>query len=330
MTALPLHIAGLGHYLPARIVSNEEVEARCALPAGWIKARTGVCERRWVTGESNSFMAGQAALEALAQAGLEPDQIDLILNASGTQEQAIPDGGPLLQNALGLSQSGVPCFTIHATCLSFLAAVEVAASLLSSQRYRHILIVSSEIASCGLNFAEPESAALMGDGAAAVVISRPPPGRPASLHASRIETYGAGSTFAEIRGGGTAKHPAGPTTTPADNLFHMNGPQLLKLTRRYSRDFLERLQPGLSQGLGDIKLVIPHQASLLGLRLLRFFGWPDEQVMVTLNRYGNCVAASIPLALYEAVKQGRVKRGDKILLVGTGAGLSLGGLILTY
>jgi 3-oxoacyl-[acyl-carrier-protein] synthase-3 len=110
----------------------------------------------------------------------------------------------------------------------------------------------------------------------------------------------------------------------------MNGPQLLKLTRRYSPAFLERLQPGLSTGLGDIKLVVPHQASLLGLRMLRHFGWPEAQVMVVLGRLGNCIAASIPLALYQAVAEGRVQRGDKVLLVGSGAGLSLGGVIFTY
>lgn len=330
MSHLPIRIAGLGRYLPERIVPNSEVEARCHLPAGWIEARTGVRERRWVTGESNAFMAAQAARDALAQAGLTLADLDLIINASGTQAQAIPDGAALLQAELGLGGSGLPCFSLHATCLSFIAALEVTAGLLGTGRYQHILIVSAEIASCGLNFTEPESAALLGDGAAAAVVTRSGAGQSSAFHALRLETYSEGAAFAELRGGGSRCHPNHPQTKEADNLFHMNGPQLLKLTRRTSRDFLERLQPGLSRGLGDIKLVVPHQASLLGLRLLRHFGWPDEQIVIVLDRLGNCVAASIPLALIEAVGQGRIERGDKILLVGTGAGLSLGGVILTY
>jgi 3-oxoacyl-[acyl-carrier-protein] synthase-3 len=316
--------------LPERIVSNQEVEELCKLPSGWIEARTGVRERRWVSGENHAWLAAQATHEAVSQVGLHLSDIDLIINASGSHDQDVPDGGPLLQRALGLGQSGIPCFSLHATCLSFIVGLEVAANFLMSGRYQHILIVSAEIASCGLDFAEPESASLMGDGAAAVVLTHTPPGETAQFHAIRLETYGDGADLAEVRGGGSRRHPNHPETTPADNLFHNKGPQLLKLTRRYSPAFLERLQPGLSTGLGDIKLVVPHQASLLGLRMLRHFGWPEAQVMVVLDRLGNCIAASIPLALYEAVAEGRVQRGDKVLLVGSGAGLSLGGVIFTY
>jgi len=110
----------------------------------------------------------------------------------------------------------------------------------------------------------------------------------------------------------------------------MNGPQLLKLTLQHSGNFLERLRPGLSAGLGDIRWVAPHQASLLGLRLLRHFGWPAERILVTLDWLGNSVAASIPVTLAQGVQDGQIRRGDKVLLVGTGAGLSLGGVILTY
>ncbi|MEM7347544.1 MAG: 3-oxoacyl-[acyl-carrier-protein] synthase III C-terminal domain-containing protein, partial [Chloroflexota bacterium] len=110
---------------------------------------------------------------------------------------------------------------------------------------------------------------------------------------------------------------------------HMNGPRLLRMVRHYAGPFLEQLQPGLSEGLGTIQRVIPHQASLLGLRMLRYYGWPDAKVAITLDRYGNCVAASLPLTLYMAIQDGDVTRGDQILLIGTGAGLSIGGLILT-
>ncbi len=156
--ALPLKIIGLGRYLPARVVPSREVEVLCGLPAGWIERRSGVRERRWAAGangETSSFMGAQAAREAVAEAGLALTDIDLILNASGTPEQAIPDGGPLIQRQLGLGQSGIAALSVHATCLSFLAAIDLSATLLATGRYHRILIVTSEIGSVGINFKEP-------------------------------------------------------------------------------------------------------------------------------------------------------------------------------
>ncbi len=332
---IPVKIAGIGRYLPDRIVSNSEIETLCKLntpvgwPPDWIEKRSGVRERRWVKGETNSFMAASAAQEAVAMAGLALTDIDLIINASGTQEQAIPDGGPLLQRELGLGESGIPSFSVHATCLSFLMALDVASQFMLSNRYQRILITTAEIASVGINFNEPESATILGDGAAAVVLT-PTRDKHSAFHAAHFETYGKGAELTQIKGGGTRKHPNLAQTMPEDNLFQMSGPRLLMMLRQYGPSFLEQLRPGLSTGLGSIKLVVPHQASSLGLRILTHFGWPSKQIMVTLNTLGNCVSASIPMALYEAMQQGRLQRGDEMLLLGTGAGLSLGGIILTY
>lgn len=328
--ALPVKIAGLGCYLPPRVVSNAQLEARCNLPDGWIEQRTGVRQRRWVEEETAAFMAAQAAADAAADAGLCLGQIDLILNASGTPQQALPDGGPLVQRELGLGDSGIPCFSVHATCLSFVVALNVAARFLLAGPYRRILIVSADVASCGLDFDEPESASLLGDAAAAAVLVRTPAGEGSRLSAFHLATYGCGAELTQIRGGGSGKHPNHPATRPQDNLFHMKGLQVLKLTRQHGRDFLERLSPGLSRGLGGIRWVVPHQASKIGLDMLQHYGWPPERLLLTLERFGNCVAASIPLTLCQAVKTGRVQRGDELLLVGTGAGLSIGGVILTF
>ncbi len=326
---LPLKILGMGRYLPKRIVPSSEVETMCGLSAGWIERWSGVKERRWVSeGETNSFMGAEAAKEAIAQAGLKLTNIDLIINASGTPEQAIPDGGPLIQQQLGLGTSGVPCFTIHATCLSFLMALDTSASLLATGRYRTILIVSSDVGSVALNFNEPESASLIGDAAAAAVVTLGD--GHSGILASRFETYGGAAHLTELRGGGSRCHPQSPLTQPEDNLFHMDGSKILRLVHLYGKPFLERLQPGLSTGLGDIQLVIPHQASLAGVRSLRHFGWPSDFISVTLTHLGNCISASIPATMYELIQQGQLQPGQKILLVGTGAGLSFGGVVLVY
>ncbi len=326
----PVKILGIGHYLPSRVVFNEEIEARCGLKPGWIQKRTGVCERRWVEDETSSWMAAQAAQEAVQNAGIQLEDLDLILNASGTQEQAIPDLSALVQHHLGLGESGIPCFGINATCLSFLVALDTASHLLESGAYKNILIVSSDVASCGLNFDEPESASLLGDGSAAVVVTKTPEGETSQIHASHLATYGKGAELTQILGGGSSHHPNHPDTKVEDSLFHMNGLQVLKLTRKYAGGFLEKLQPGLSTSLNDIQWVIPHQASKMGFELMYNYGWPRERVLKTLDRYGNCVAASVPLTLYDGINQETIQRGDKILLVGTGAGLSIGGLVLTY
>jgi 3-oxoacyl-[acyl-carrier-protein] synthase-3 len=328
---LPLKIIGVGRYLPQRVVPSCEVEELCQLPTGWIERNSGVRERRWVNEtETNSLMGAQAAREAIADAGLAPTDIDLILNASGSYEQAIPDTAPLIQRQLGLGNSGIACMTLHATCLSFLVALDTCASLLASGRYRSILLVTSEIASVGLNPTEPESASLLGDAAAAVVLTATPAGEKSGLCTARLETFGDGAYYTQVPGGGTRKHPNKPGAQAIDNLFHMEGKAIAHFALRQSPAFLERLRPGLSTGLGDIALVVPHQASLLALRTLGKFGWPADKVMVTLDHLGNCIAASIPATLYAAIRQGRLQRGDEVLLVGTGAGLSLGGVILVY
>lgn len=329
-TGFRIKIAGLGRYLPERIVSNDELEALCSLPRGWIERRNGVCERRRVSGETSSYMGAQAAREALDEAGMRLTDIDLILNASGTPEQAIPDTGALIQRQLGLGASGTTAMSVHATCLSFLAALDMSASLLMTRRYHNILIVSSDVGSVGLNPAEPESATLLGDAAAAAVVTMTPPGEGSMIHSSLLRTYGEGAYYTTINGGGSRRHPHNPETRPEDNLFHMDGPGVLRMVRRYSQDFLEHLRPGLSHGLGSIDVVVPHQASKVGLMMLGRFGWPDTKIMRTLEWLGNCVAASIPATLYDAVRKGRIQRGSEVLLVGTGAGLSMGGIILTY
>jgi 3-oxoacyl-[acyl-carrier-protein] synthase III len=326
----PLRIIGLGRYLPERVVPSSELEQMCHVPPGWVEHRNGVRERRWITDESASFMGAQAACEALDHAGLRPSQLDLIINASGTGEQAIPDTGALIQRQLGLGSSGIPAMTVHNTCLSFILGMDVAANFVATGRYRNILIVSTEVASCGINPREPESASLVGDAAAAAVVTRSTGAQASAVHRVRFKTYGEGAYMTTIMGGGSRRHPGLAGHDAGDDLFHMDGPAVLRLVREHAGSFLEELSPGLSKGLGDIDVVIPHQASKVGLLMLTRFGWPKHKVMHTLEWLGNCVSASIPSTLYQAAQDGQIARGKKVLLVGTGAGLSIGGMVLTY
>ncbi len=327
---LPIKILGSGQYLPKRVVTSAEAEAACGWPAGWAERRSGVRERRRVDPrrETNAFMAARASEAALAAAELRAADLDLILNASGTQQQPIPDTSAFIAAELGLS--GTPGFSVHATCLSFLVALDTAASLLATGRAERILIVSSEVGSVGLSPASPEAFTLIGDGAAAVVVGRTPDGEGSALRAARLETYPEGARHTQIPGGGTHRSPHDADVPLTDFTFQMDGPRVLRMAREHAPAFLERLWPGLSAGLPGIDLVVPHQASLAGLKLLSRFGWPEDRVVTTLETLGNVVAASLPLTLHHAIAGGRLRRGERVLLVGTGAGFSLGGAVLTY
>ena len=347
-----VRIAGLGRYLPRQVVTNEELEGRFDLPEGWIQERTGVRERRRADvdgGECASEMGAHAAREALEEACFEPRDLDLIVNASGTPEQVIPDGGALLQRELGLERSGVASFSVHATCLGFIAALDVVASLLETDRYRRALIVCSEVASLGVAGVDPKSESLFGDAAAAAVItasietdsdgldSVAETGATSSLDSLLFRTWSQGADLTAIPGGGTRRHPLREDAVPDELRFAMNGPAVLQLCLRRAGKFFDELHPSLRvhgmSGSGPrdaVDVAITHQPSKAGLDAMERFGVERALTVRTLESLGNCVAASLPLTLVEAVRSGRLVRGQRALLFGTGAGLSMAGALLRY
>jgi len=233
---------------------------------------------------------------------------------------------------MSLSSSGIPCFSIHATCLSFLVALEVVSSLIHSGAYKNAVIVSSElICQYALDFkVDPYTAALFGDAAVACVITATPLGEESALKLFRMETFGNLNDLATLRGGGSMWHPLDPKTTKSHNTFKMDGPKIMEFATEYIPQFMERFQPGLSEGLGSIVCVIAHQPSGHGMSYLQHgLGWHDKVIRI-FDTYGNGISSSIPNALFEAIKNGKIKRGQEILLCGTGSGLSLAGALLIY
>lgn len=327
MTAiLGLRILSTAQALPSRVVTTAEAAALCGVAPEVAVRRTGVHERRWLSGHETALTLGtQAARAAVAAAGLAVADIDTLLNASGSQLQPIPDGAALFARELGLR--GAATYSLHGTCLSFLLALNHAALLIGAGQARRVLIVSSEAGSVGLNPAQPESTLLIGDGAAAVVVG-PATRAGQGVHAARVATYPEGADHTRIRGGGSLLSPRNPAAVPDDFTFDMHGLSVLRLASGVVPGFLEGLRPGLSCGLPGIDRVVPHQASAAGLDLMRRYGWPAERIEVTLPQLGNVIAASLPLTLHAALSEGRAREGDTLLLVGTGAGLIAGGLIL--
>ena len=324
----PLHvrIAGLGSYLPERVVTSTTLERQLGLAPGWIAKRTGVLERRYATHETSVSQAVAASRVALERAGLRPEDLDAIIGASSVPEQAIPSTAALVQRALGAPDGGSACWDVNATCLSFPVALHAAALAIASGQHRTVLVFSSEIGSPSLNPAEPESASLFGDAAAAAVLQASDGS--SRLIAARFRTFSSGADFTQVRGGGT-RHRAGGA--PELHLFAMNGPAVFKHAARTLPPFMHDFLQGAGWACRDVDALVPHQASSHGvLTLSERLGFGREQVVYNLPHRGNCIAASIPLALCEAVESGRIVRGQKVLLAGTAAGLTLGAVALEF
>lgn len=325
-------IFGSGKYLPKRIVTSAEIDKRIGVPEGWSERKSGVKIRHFVEDETASFMGKMAANNALENAGLSIHDIDCIIGASGTMEQPIPCNAALIQKELGLSGSGVPCFDINSTCLSFIVGLDMASYLIEAGRYSNILLVSSDISSVGLDWDQNESSILFGDGAAAFVVGRSKSTEKSKMLSSRLETYSEGAHLSEVRGGGNKYHPREHTeSTKGEFLFDMNGRAIFKMTSELIQDFFARLFEPCGMSMKDMNMVIPHQASQMAMNLIRKrLGIDEDRFMNIIENHGNVIAASIPMALHEAIKQEKVNRGDKILLFGTSAGLSIGAMILEY
>ena len=303
-----------------------------AKPDGWTAANFSIESRAVACAEETSSSLGAAVAEqALTAAGWQAGDLDVIVTACGVMEQPIPGTATLIQRRLGLGASGIPAFDVNATCLSFLLALDVVGMGLAVGRWRKALIVSVDIASAALNFDDPESSVIFGDGAAAVCVQAVD--GPSEVLAFRLETYGDGAELCQLEAGGTRLRPH-------DNLdeflahshFKMDGPGVFMATARRFPSFVTRLLEGCALSQDDIDLIIPHQASAAALKHLRrvFRKTPPERVVDIFADHGNQIAASLPSALHAAISDGRLKRGDVALLVGTAAGVSLGGAVIRY
>lgn len=331
--AFPVQLMGLGKFLPERVVYNAELEQALGLREGWIERATGVRERRRAeSGMSTAAMAAAAARQALERAGRQIEDIDLIVGASSGPEQLIPCTAALVQRELGAPEGKSACFDISATCLSFPVALQVVAPLLVAGLYKTALIFSSELTAHSLNPHEPESATLLGDAAAAAVLVRTPSGDASCLHHSAFETYAtSGAELTRFRGGGSRRHPNDPATTPEMNLFEMQGPQIFRLAAQCMPPFLASFLSEAGIGPEELDRIVPHQASGRGISVVASrSGLSLEKFFINLPVRGNCIAASIPLALCEAWEAGQLQRGQRVLLAGTGAGLTLGAALLTF
>jgi 3-oxoacyl-[acyl-carrier-protein] synthase-3 len=330
---IPLRILGTGEYLPERCVPSTEFDTRWRKPSGWTFRACGVEQRHVAaSSETSSYMGARAAQRALAAAQMTPHELDCIVSACSVMEQAIPCLGSQIQRALGLGESGIPAFDVNATCLSFLVALDLISCAMAAGRYRKVLMVSSESPSAGLNPDDAGTAALFGDGAVAVVVGLAEPDSLSGLLATKVATYSVGSEMCQLRAGGTRMRVGkGFEAYQAATFFEMDGKATFRLAARYLPEFSEQLLASAGVDKEDLSCLIPHQASGRALdKLDTILGIPLTKVVRTIHHRGNMVAASMPGALHHAISSQRLLRGDLFALMGTGAGLSLGGAVLRY
>lgn len=317
-----IRIAGVGLYLPTHIETAAHVAEKIIHDESWIISKTGVRERR-VSDVDVDVMGAIAGKDAI---GVNPPP-ELIINASGVPKQTIPDTSVFFQKEMGYE--GIPSFSVHGTCLSFIIALNTAASLIHNGSVDRILIISADRGTRGRNFEEPESAALLGDGAAAIYLMSSE-GK-SKLHHWNMKTWPSGAKLTEVRGGGTYKHPQDPDTTHGDNLFSMDGPSVYKMAISRVYKLMADTFKSVEFEKEDVDWVIPHQASYKAVKAYhKFGGFEENKVINIVTNTGNCVAASIPMAFATAVNEEKVKRGDLIYFIGTGAGFSAASALLTY
>jgi len=318
-----MRIVDAAMVVPERIQSADELAPLIGKTPDWIITRSGVTNRRVSEpADESPLLAAQAA--KLVLQGNEPP--DLILYAGGVQHQAIPDTSVFVSRALGLE--GVPSFSIDSTCLSFLVALKTADAFLADGTYSRILICSADLGTRARNFNSPESAALLGDGAGAAIVERSSAEQ--GVLSYLMKTWSSAAGLAEIRGGGTGVLLNDPESWKEEHFFEMDGKGLLKLLKPELQKMLEECCDAAKIKLSDIDLVVPHQTSHAGFRLLEKLGLPATSTVNILSEFGNCVAAGMPMALAHAIEEERVKSGDLVLLVGSGAGVSAGMMLLRW
>lgn len=319
-------ILGTGSYTPARVMTNDDLSRIVDTSDEWIFTRTGIRERRIAAvDEATSDLAAAAAAKALADAGLTASQIDLLIVATVTPDLPMPATACIVQKKLGVPAHAA-CFDLNAACSGFIFALDTAWAMLSSGRYRHALVVGAEKLSSVLDWKDRTTCVLFGDAAGAVVLG--PSRAPGSqILGAKLYTEGGYTDLLCIPGGGCL-HP-GPDGPP--KVIQMKGREIFKVAVREmedaARDILE--QHGLHSD--QISCVIPHQANLRIIEAIaQYLELPMDRFFINLERYGNTSAASIPLAIDEARRSGRIQPGQVSLLVAFGAGLTYGSALVRW
>ena len=312
-------ITGLGAYLPEKVVTNFDLEKIVETSDEWIRTRTGISERRVATTEqASSDLALPAAQEALKSAGLMPQDLDLIIVATASPDMLFPTTACFLQAKLGASCGA---FDLAAACSGFPYAVAVAEGFVKAGLYKNVLVVGAEAITKFINWKDRSTCVLFGDGAGAAIISRSKDGH--GILASYLGADGTQSDILQIPAGGSVNPPSEETVKNGLHYLRMAGPELFKIAVRTMEQAVHEVLRRENLQVSDIACLIPHQANNRILQAVADrLEIAPEKVYINVDRYGNMSSASTAVALYEAVKSGAIKKGDYVVLVAFGGGLT--------
>jgi len=323
-------ITALGTYVPPRELTNQDLEKMIDTSNEWIMERTGIHTRHIVDrGVAASDLAVCAARHALAERGIEPAEVEVIIVGTVTPDMLYPSTACLVQHKLGIPRAWG--YDLSAGCSGFVFSLTAGAALINSGMHRKVLVIGADVNSSMIDYTDRATCVLFGDGAGAVLLEPMQDGEEFGIIDYVHDIEGAGGQFLYRPGGGSL-HPAWmPETTPKMHYVHQDGQQVFKYAvRKMAELCLEVLERNGLSGK-DVDCFVPHQANL---RIIKAAGdrlkLPSEKVIVNIDQYGNTTAGTIPLALETARQQGRLKRGDLVLLAAVGAGFTSGATLLRW
>ena len=321
-------ITGVAGYLPPKVMTNADFEKILDTSDEWIRTRTGIRERHIVeAGKATSDMATEAAKQLLAQTNTDPAEIDLIVLASVTPDMFFPATACLVQDRIGAKNAWG--FDLSAACSGFAYALTVGAQFVGAGTHKKALVIGSDSMSRILDYKDRATCILFGDGAGAVLLEPAKDGE--GILDFQHDIDGSGGSYLYMPGGGSLNPSTHETVDKNMHVVHQDGSQVFKYAvRRMAELAADLLERNGFKG-DDLALVVPHQANLRIIRAMQErLGVDDSKVMVNIDRYGNTTAGTIPLGMRDAVAEGRLKKGDLVLLAAVGAGYTTGGVLMRW
>lgn len=328
---MKINIRAIAKYLPEDCVSSAALDQQIGGVIGRIEKNTGVKTRHQAaSNESVSDMGAKAIELALKKANLLTKDIDLLIFSGGAYDYPIPHNSVIIKSKLTDDSVTFPCFDVDSTCLSFLNALDIAHQFIKSGRYNRIVIVSSEIASKALSTEDEKTYGLFGDAAVAMIIEASET-KGYEIRYTDFTNYPSGALYAHVPLGGAVNRGLNATANDRGYYFKMDGKNLIRLTKKHLGEFVSKMEQTLNSSIQELKFIVPHQASKYGNHLFtEMFNIPENKLIETLSCYGNCISASIPLGIEKMINGTTDLSSNKVLLIGSGAGLSLGAMVLEF
>jgi 3-oxoacyl-[acyl-carrier-protein] synthase-3 len=321
-------IAGIGRSVPPRILTNQELSKTVATTDEWIVARTGIRERRVVSdGVATSDLAVEAAREALRNAGVDAQEIDLVIVGTASPDMLFPATACLVQDRIGATRAGA--FDASAACSSWAYGVAMGHAAIASGTANTVLVIGAEALSRIVDWTDRATSVLFGDAAAAVVL------RPCSPEQGFLSFHlgsdGSGASWISMPGGGSRRPASHESVDARDHFLKMNGREVFKFAVRAIPRAIERVVADAGLSIEDVDCFIPHQANVRIIQAAaERLGQPMDRFFVNVEQYGNTSAASVPVALYEAAVEGRIRPGSLVVFVAFGAGLTWGAAAMRW